>query len=116
MLDLLFEADLSSFFLGQVFADLRYHRFELLVGLFAFLIIRLQCVMEGNITCVSSLEVLEIFGSPSLYQNRSEKYEMNETPPRTIFLLNSFSMSKHRHKLNCWYRDKAFVYSFFSLR
>jgi hypothetical protein len=64
--DLLFEANLSPFVLGQVFADFRHHCFELFVSLLAFLIIRLQRVVEGDVVRVFSLEFFEIFGDPSL--------------------------------------------------
>lgn len=68
MLYLLFEANLSPFLLGQVFADFRHHSFELLVSLFAFLVIRFQRIVEGEVARVLSLKFFEIFGNPSLHR------------------------------------------------
>ena len=67
MFDFLFEANLFPLLLGQVLDNVRHHRLELFVRLFTFLVIRLQRVVVGEVALVLVLEVLEIFGDPTLH-------------------------------------------------
>lgn len=66
MFDFLFEADLLPFLLGQVLDDVRHHRLELFVRLFAFLVVCLQRVVVREVAFVPVLKILELFSDPEL--------------------------------------------------